>query len=59
MIKYEKLCVNKKIVASVFEILPNNFCFVSPCCFFSIDKHCPKVMFFLLIVALKRSVILG
>ena len=58
MIIYEKLCQNKKILTSVWDILPMNFCFVLPCCFFSIYQHCPKVMFFLLIMALKRAVIL-
>ena len=47
MIKYEKVCQNKKILTSVFEILPMNFRFVSPCCFFNIKKHCPKAMFFI------------
>ena len=59
MIIYEKLCQNKKILTSVWDILPMNFCFALPCCFFTIHKHCPKVMFFfLLIMALKRAVIL-
>ena len=47
MIRYKKLCQNKKILTSVFEILPVNFRFMSPCCFFSIYKHCPKVIFFI------------
>ena len=32
----------KKILTSVFEILPMNFRSVSPCCFFNIYKHCPQ-----------------
>ena len=58
MIKHEKLCHNKKVITSVFEILAMDFCFVSPCCFLKIYKNCPKVML-LLIMALKRAVILG
>ena len=46
MIKYEKPFQNKKLLTSVFEILPMNFRSVSPCCFFNIYKHCPKVMSF-------------
>ena len=46
MIKYEKHCQNKKILSSVFEMLPMNFRFVSPCCFFITYKRCHKVMFF-------------
>ena len=47
MTVYDKLCQNKKILTSVLDILHMNFRFVSPCCFFSIYKHCPKVMFFI------------
>ena len=56
MINHEKLCQNKKIlivtnknkilILIVFEILPMNFHFVSPFCFFSVYKDCPKVIFF-------------
>ena len=58
MIKHEKLCHNKKVLTSAFEILAMDFRFVSPCCFLKIYKNCPKVMF-LLIMTLKRAVILG
>ena len=54
MIIYEK-----RLLTSVLGILPINFCFVSPCCFFSIYKHYPEVTLFLLIVALKRAVFFG
>ena len=47
MIKHEKLCHNKKVLTSVFEILAMNFRFVSPCCFLKTYKNCPKVMFFI------------
>ena len=53
MIKHEKLCHNRKVLTSAFEILAMDFRFVSPCCFLKIYKNCPKVMF-LLIMALKE-----